>query len=509
MKGTSAKEDAVDALPSEQKAEKDKNKLKKDEEASSTSHTRKPSASQESRLRSSSFRASMGINQGPTSPTLKSPILSSPTNEAADIYRKQAARIEDLEKDNKKLESELTKLRDVEEELDELREANSDLTLLRERAEEADKLKSEVASLKRQNAQLQVAAKNSRRESTTSPEADLKADLESKSATIEALELEISALNARLISAQNSASEQNTRITDLESQLSKAKSSAESATQELVDLRANLAREDTSSSTDSATLNRKLAQIEAELGSARRSALDANGRADMLEKKITALTTLHREAEVRHNSKIADASRHEREAKELRARVNGLRTENARLRDETARRKRLDADADESALEELEDEERLGLQARVRELEAEAYDLRRGIWRDQRRSMQPGLEDSGLFDDVDLSPGGSNPPSSRPYLQQQHSSITDVINSGISAFTGNPNAPPKSRKQSIGLLDDDDMEFDEESFRKAQEEESAARLERVKDIKRGLKKWEGWRVDIADLRAGLGGVFDV
>jgi hypothetical protein len=331
------------------------------------------------------------------------------------------------------------------------------------------------------------------------------------------LELEISALNARLVSAQNSSSEQNTRITDLESQLSKSKSSAESAAQELADLRANLERENTSSSTDSATLNRKLAQIEAELGSARRSALDANGRADTLEKKIAALTTLHREAEVRHNSKLADASRHEREAKELRARINGLRTENSRFRDEVSRRKRLDADADESALEELEDEERSRLQTRVRELEAENFDLRRGLWRDHRRSMQPGLEDSGMFDDVDLSPGGNNGSPSRafPQQQQQHSSITDVINSGISAFTSNSNVTPKPRKQSLGLLDEeeeedfDDMDFDEESFRKAQEEEAAARLERVREIKRGLKKWEGWRVDIADLRAGMGGVFDV
>jgi chromosome segregation ATPase len=492
----------------EGKVQKEKEKEKpKIEEPSSKLHARKPSVSQDSRIRSTSFRASMGNNQGPTSPALKSPTLTSPTTEAADIYRKQAFKIEELEKENKKLEAELLKLQNVEEELDELREANSDVSLLRERAEEADKLKSEVASLKRQNAQLQASAKSTRRESTASPEADLKANLESKSATIEALELEISALNARVVSSQNSVSEHTARISDLESQLAKSKASSDSATQELEDLRTNLAREDSTSSTDSAALTRKLAQIEAELGSARRAAQDANGRAENLEKKISALTTLHREAETRHNSKLADASRHEREAKELRARVNALRTENARLRDEAARHKRLDADADESALEELEDEERIRLQGRVRELEEENFDLRRGIWRDQRKSMQPGLDDSAVFDDVDLSPTASRETPTRPL--QQHSSIADVINSGISAFTSTTNGPSKPRKQSLGLLDDDGMEFDEESFRKAAAEEAAARIERVKEIKRGLQRWVGWRVDIADLRAGMGGVFDV
>jgi hypothetical protein len=126
--------------------------------------------------------------------------------------------------------------------------------------------------------------------------------------------------------------------------------------------------------------------------------------------------------------------------------------------------------------------------------------------------MQPGLEDSGVFDDVDLSPtgiGNALPSRSQTAQQQQHSSIADVISSGISAFTSPSNGTNRARKQSLGLLDEDELDFDEESFRKAQAEEAAARLERVKEIKRGLEKWEGWRVDISDLRAGMGGVFDV
>jgi hypothetical protein len=60
------------------------------------------------------------------------------------------------------------------------------------------------------------------------------------------------------------------------------------------------------------------------------------------------------------------------------------------------------------------------------------------------------------------------------------------------------------------LLDEDeDFAFDEDAFRKAQEDEAMSRLERVKEVKRGLKNWAGWRVDIADLRTGMGGVFEV
>jgi hypothetical protein len=63
---------------------------------------------------------------------------------------------------------------------------------------------------------------------------------------------------------------------------------------------------------------------------------------------------------------------------------------------------------------------------------------------------------------------------------------------------------------SLGLVsEDDDFEFDEEAFRKAQEEEGRRRVERVREVKRGLKAFEGWRVDFVDVRAGVGGVFEV
>ena len=48
----------------------------------------------------------------------------------------------------------------------------------------------------------------------------------------------------------------------------------------------------------------------------------------------------------------------------------------------------MEAVADESALEELEEEERNKLQKKVRDLEAEVFELKRGAWREQRQQMQ-------------------------------------------------------------------------------------------------------------------------
>ena len=50
----------------------------------------------------------------------------------------------------------------------------------------------------------------------------------------------------------------------------------------------------------------------------------------------------------------------------------------------------------------------------------------------------------------------------------------------------------------MGLMSEDG--FDEEAFRLAQEQEQKNRIERIKEVKRGLEQWRGWRIDIADLR---------
>lgn len=87
-------------------------------------HGRKQSLSVQSKMRSSSFRASSG---GPLSPGYG---FSPDGDTAPDIYRKQAIRIEELEKENKRLAKESTdgekRWKKAEEDLEDLREATAD-----------------------------------------------------------------------------------------------------------------------------------------------------------------------------------------------------------------------------------------------------------------------------------------------------------------------------------------------------------------------------------------------
>lgn len=264
--------------------------------------------------------------------------------------------------------------------------------------------------------------------------------------------------------------------------------------------------------TDRTSAETRIAQLEAELGAANRKATDSISRAELLEKKIETLTQLHRDNDTRNQARLQEHKKVEREAAELRTRITGLSNENARLRESEQRRRKADLSSiEDSSVEELVNEERDRLLVKVRELEEQNYELKSGVWRDRRRDMQPSIDDGSGFDDVDLS--GNTP--SRP-APRGGSSFQDVIQSGISAFTGQPlpqrrsDAASHPRKESLASLPSlDEFEFDEDAFRKAQEEEQKKRIERVREVKRGLKNWEGWRADIVDIRAGWGGVFEV
>jgi len=90
----------------------------------SSSHQRQPSLSSQSKLRSSSFRQAGGV--APLSPGYGFP----EGDTAPEIYRKQAMKIEELEKENKRLAKEALegekRWKKAEEELEELREAEDD-----------------------------------------------------------------------------------------------------------------------------------------------------------------------------------------------------------------------------------------------------------------------------------------------------------------------------------------------------------------------------------------------
>lgn len=108
-------------------------------------HNRQPSLSLQSKIRSSSFRRT-SISQGPISPNgTKSPelpVLTPDGDSVNSIYRKQAARLDELEKENRRLAKEsqeaVRRWRQTEEELEELREASGEVAELKSRAQQAE-----------------------------------------------------------------------------------------------------------------------------------------------------------------------------------------------------------------------------------------------------------------------------------------------------------------------------------------------------------------------------------
>ncbi|MCJ1398552.1 hypothetical protein MMC11_001752 [Xylographa trunciseda] len=497
-------------------------------------HKRQPSLSLQSKIRSSSFRRT-SISQTPLSPTTNSskqlslPALGPEGDALTEIYRKQAFRLDELEKENKKLlrevETAQSRWRKTEEDLEELRETNEQMARLKSRAEkadakaeEADKLRSEVTFLQRQNSQLQSLTTKTPRHASPPSQAsnstDLRAQLESRSSTIESMEMEISNLRAELEKYVSLADSHAEQITALGENLNRAERAAGAAQRELLDVRKNLDRasekavKEGSERTSAETQIRSLTR-EAEVFN--KSAEDSLKRVDILEKKLAALTNLHKESDARRQNGDRERERAEKEIGELRKKMVGIENENLRLKEERDRlkKKSISGGGADEGLDELEDEERTRLESRVRELEGEVFDLRSGEWKEKKRELQGGNEGvprspGGGFDEVDLS-GPSGPirrQSLRPGVGQ---GFANVLSNGFSAFTGGGERP------GTDWVDDDDV-FDEDAFRQAQEDEARKRVERVKEVKRGLKDWKGWRMDLVETREGGGGageIFDV
>lgn len=120
-------------------------------------HGRQPSLSIQSKMRSSSFRKT-SVSQGSVSPSpstaLKSPSLPPLTgdgDEVHEVYRKQSTKIEELDKDRKRLEKELEEAtgrwRKTEDQLEDLREASVDVAELKDKLQKAEEKSTEIDSL--------------------------------------------------------------------------------------------------------------------------------------------------------------------------------------------------------------------------------------------------------------------------------------------------------------------------------------------------------------------------
>lgn len=253
-------------------------------------------------------------------------------------------------------------------------------------------------------------------------------------------------------------------------------------------------------SESTAALEAKLAELEKECTAAKSARDEAQLMSEALEKKVASLEMLHKEDESQISRLEKDLADARNETVEANDKLHKSEAEVLRLSKKEAQDS---GGTDNDHLDELEDEERQKLEGRIRELEAENTDLRRGIWVERRKELQPGMDEAGgQFTNVDLG-------AMSPGTQRKQGGFGDFFTTGLNALTG---AGGQHEHDDDGFLDDDD-DFDEEAFRKAQEEAAKARIERIKEVKRGLPKWADWRLDLVEGRRGggegIGEIFEV
>lgn len=249
-----------------------------------------------------------------------------------------------------------------------------------------------------------------------------------------------------------------------------------------------------------AALEAKLAELEKECAAANSARDEAQLMSEALEKKVASLEMLHKEDESQISRLEKDLADAKNETVDANNKLQKSEAEVLRLSKKEAQDS---GGTDNDHLDELEDEERQKLEGRIRELEAENTDLRRGIWVEKRKELQPGMDEaSGQFTNVDLG-------AMSPGTQRKQGGFGDFFTTGLNALTG---AGGQQEHDDDGFLDDDD-DFDEEAFRKAQEEAAKARIERIREVKRGLPKWTDWRLDLVEGRRGggegIGEIFEV
>lgn len=357
------------------------------------------------------------------------------------------------------------------------------------------------------------------------------------------MELDISNLRAQINTQSSSNSAHESQVAALEEKVTQSQNALEQAQRELADSKQALTRASEKAvkeGVDKTSTETLIKSLQREIEEVKNQKTEADKKIETLEKKLQAMGNLHKESEARHQVRLRESEKSDKETAVLRKKLASIENENLRLREERDRMRKRDAGgADDDALDELEDEERQRLERRIRELEGENFDLRRGVWQDKRHELAgesfpeenreySGGDAANAFDDVDLVGGRPDHARRRSMAhQQQHSSFSTVLSSGFAAFTGggahgtNTNAnrsragssnPPHPHvpgtRGSLELLSEENLEdeFDEAEFSRAQaEEEARQRVEWVRDIKRKLRDWNKWRLDLVDSRAGAAG----
>ncbi|KAI9662053.1 MAG: hypothetical protein M1829_006192 [Trizodia sp. TS-e1964] len=472
-------EDVLDALPlspgvvdqqgaeeeeeeeEEEEGEKEEKEDKKSKEAPATpSHARQPSLSLQSRLRSTSFRAS-SLTHAPPVPTSKSPstILPplSPSADIPDIYRKQAARIEELERENRRLDAAArdaeSRCRKALDEVQELCEERTERELhggkgqQQQQQEEkgegevVSRLTAEIASLRRQITHLQSQRASKSPTTTASDPSDLQAALESKEASIEDMAYELSSLRASLASQSAAASAQ---VTTLQSSLASTTAELHSLRTELSSCHTNLEQSTT-----------QLRKVESQLAATQREAAETKPLVQTLKARLAA-----RDTEAR------------------------------RLREDRERWRLRTVDT-------------AGGEGEAAEEEAEED----GVRHEKNASLE--------FDDIDLAP---EPPRTAAVLGGLGGigGVWKGVLAGVAGVASSKDDDLQKKHDSNN--DDDDEDFDASAYAAAQAADALMRVERVREVKRSLPSWASFRLDLVAQRSGvfydtgavvLGEVFEV
>lgn len=331
------------------------------------------------------------------------------------------------------------------------------------------------------------------------------------------MEIEISNLRAQIERITSTSSEKE-QVTALEANLLRSEKAAAIAQRELGDLKKNLERtteKAVKEGSERTSAETKLRTLERETEESKTHGEELQKKVDALEKKVATLATLHKEHDARSQAQKREREKAEKEATELRARLASIENENLRLIEERERSRKRDAQGiDDEGVDELENEERQRLEKKVRDLEAEVHELRSGVWRERRKELDG--EDSSSpgtrFTDVDLG-GGMSPSRRKSVAQGGRGGLGDFLTSGLTSGYNAITGANVVAGDGALLEDDEDMDFDEDAFRLAQEAEATKRIERVKEVKRGLKEWNGWRLDLVENRRGggdgVGEIFEV
>ncbi|KAI5298119.1 hypothetical protein KEM55_003792, partial [Ascosphaera atra] len=258
---------------------------------------------------------------------------------------------------------------------------------------------------------------------------------------------------------------------------------------------------------------------------------EADSRCDALEKKLATLGDMQRDAETRQQARQREHMGLEREGTLLKKLLAVIEGPNLRLGEGRLMVRKQEKGGgsinDEATLNDLEGEEHQGLERHVRELEGVLPDLCGDAWREKRIESQGRMsgqheweEELDTFDDVELIASSTLPREHGRDQQQQRQrkqfSLSTALTAGLARFTGPP--VPQMQGHEDGkdeLLEEDG--FDGTAFVRAQAEgEMRKRIEMTKVVKRKLRNWKGWRLDLVDARlgaqdarVGLGEIFEI